>query len=49
MQSFFRVGWVCLAWTEDVVLSAKEISREMPVALKFEQEPTARLGDVRKK
>lgn len=36
-------------WPEDVVLSAKEISRGTPVASNSEQDPTARLRNVQKK
>lgn len=45
MHSAFKVGWVCPARPDDMVLSAKEISREMSVTLKFEQDPTTRLGN----
>ena len=39
MQNFFKVGWVCPSRPEDMARSAKENSREMSVAFKFEQNP----------
>lgn len=49
MQSFLRVDWVCPTWTEDMMLSTRESSREMSAVLKFEQYPTTRLGNIWKK
>ena len=46
MQNFFKVGWVCPSRPDDMALSAKEISREMSIAFKFEQNPTTRLGNL---
>lgn len=48
MQNFFKVGWVCPSRPEDMARSAKANSREMSVAFKFEQNPTARLRNLRR-
>lgn len=49
MRSVFKVDWVCPTWMDDMVLSAKETSREILVASKFEQDLTTRLWNTRKK